>query len=1053
MDIKKIITYTLVMCLCFLFTFTIDLSARTEQAQTQNSDGRGIVVKGVVLDETLQPLPGVSVIVEGTNVGSVTDIDGTWSLAVPSDDSKVVFSYLGFITETISASDGRLARVILREDTQQLEELVVVGYSTRSREKLISSISTINNKELTKTTVPNLENALTGRVSGVFSRQSSGEPGSDGANLQIRGFGAALVIVDGIPGRDYTQLDPSEIESISVLKDASAAAVYGMQAANGVILVTTKRGTKGKGATVDVSTRFGLQMPHNYPEVANTALWQELVNEYNANLKLINNRNAVINPEDMDTRQYRYDTDWYDEMIRNAPISQTNINISGGSDKVRYFVSAGYLYQGGIWSTNSIQKNRFNFRSNVDADITENLKMSVGVGAVINNLDRPYSTSVTIARQMKETAPNIPVKWPGQDEYYAFASEGKDNPMAMADKNEDGYRKTLNKHINMDFALEYKVPFVEGLSLKAVVGYNQIDNWSKDWSRDIVYMGYREDSDEYFLSASADYTDKAGLTLYDSFSYRVVGQAFVNYIRSFGDHNVNGGLIFEFSDQQDRSFWTARDKFPSTILDMMAGGLTGDSVTNGEGFRKFRAASLIGHFSYDWKSRYFVDFNFRYDGAQYFADKWGFFPSVSVGWMLTNEDFMEPAKNVLNELKIRASWGQLGDLSSAQSYYNDNEQYYHQSGYKYPGAAMVFGDRDIYGLTQTVNANPDFTWSTATMMNAGADFRLWDGMLSGSADFFYRKRDGLPAMMANDNSGVLATYYNLNGDNTRGFELQLDHSNRIGDFSYTVGGNLSWSRTRFGHVEHGQYTSGYSEWRNNNEGHWKNVRWGYNVLGQYQSYDDIANAPMHDNSNNNSCILPGDLKYEDWNGDGYITIDDQQPIGRSAYPELVYGINVSLAWKGLDFSMLWQGGALSNFQLGTFDSAAFNEGQIDNNVWAYFSDRWHKSDYTDPNAEWIPGHFPALRDFTSVTINKSASNFWTWNGNYLRLKNVELGYTLPQKWTQKARIKQLRVYVNAYNALTFSAQKYFDPELAEGGWSLASYPQIMSFNAGINLKF
>ena len=1024
------------------------------QPEKKGKDGKGSIVKGAVYDPAGEPLPGVSIVVKGASSGTVTDLDGNYSIQVPSDDSQIVFSYVGFVPVSYSAKEiAKLAKVTLSEDTKTIEEVVVVGYTTRTREKLISSVSTVNSQELVKSTVPNLENALTGRVSGVFSRQSSGEPGSDGADLKIRGFGSALVVVDGIPGRNYSDIDPSEIESVSVLKDASAAAVYGMQGANGVILVTTKRGGKNKATTLDINTRYGMQMPHNYPQPASTAVWQTLVNEYYANLKLINDRNAVIAPTDMTTRSYAYDTNWYDEMIKNAPITQSNLNISGGTDKINYFISAGYLYQGGIWVTNSTGKNRFNFRSNIDADIIKNLKLSVGVGAVINDTHYPGYSANQIAREMKIIAPNIPVKWAGHDEYYAYGGEGTINPMALADKNVSGYSKRVAKNLNIDFSVEYKVPFVEGLSLKATMGYTQNDSWNKNWNMNIVYMGYRDDAQEFYQSASATNTNKASLSLEDGTSYNITGQGFINYLHSFGNHNVNSGLVFEFSDAENRSFTTARGEFPSTVLDMMAGGIDNKQISNSEFFRKYRTASLIGRFSYDYRSKYFVDFNFRYDGAQYFADKWGFFPSASVGWLLTNEDFMKPLKKVLNELKLRASWGELGDLSAASSYYRNNEQYYFQSGYQYPGNPMTFGDRTIYGLNPTLNPNPNFTWSTSTMANVGIDFKLWSGLLTGSADVFYRQRNGLPAQKANDNAGALATWYNLDHDNTRGFEFSLDHENKIGDVTYSIGGNLSWSRTRKGDIEHGRFTSGYDEWKWNSEGHWTNVRWGYNCIGRYHSYDEIMNAPMHNNSNNNSAILPGDLQYEDWNGDGYIDENDQRPIGRTSYPELVYGINLGASWKGFDFSMFWQGGAMSNFQISPFDMDAFQEGATFRNTWGYFSDRWHRADYTNPDSEWVPGYFPAVRDFTSVTINRLSSNFWMWNGNYIRLKNIELGYTLPKRLMQRMNVKQLRVYVNLYNFLTFSSQKFFDPEQAETTFSFAGYPQVKTFNIGLNLKF
>ncbi len=1021
------------------------------QAQQQGNNQQKHKVSGIVNDNSNAPVVGASILIKGTTVGTFTNLNGEFSLNT-AKGQVLQISYIGFTTQEIVVKDNRSLSITLVENDRILDDVVVVGYSTRSREKLISSVGTISNAELAKTTTPNLENALTGRVSGVFSRQSSGEPGSDAANLQIRGFGAALVVVDGIPGRNYSQLDPSEIESISVLKDASAAAVYGMQGANGVILVTTKRGTKQKKTSIDINTRFGLQIPHNYPEVANATTWQALVNEYNANMKLINNRNALITNNELAIRDFPNETNWYDEMIKNAPISQSNINLSGGSDRIAYFFSTGFLHQDGIWSPNSTSKKRVNLRSNLDVDVTNDLSLSVGVGAFLDNLNYPGRSAAEIARSLKNTAPNIPLHWGEYPDYYAYGGEGTDNPMALADEATSGYTKYSTKNLNVDFAIKYNVPFVEGLSLKANLGYTSEDIWSKNWYKNIVYAGYRADANEYYQSASASNTNKASLSLSDGNNWNLTGQGFISYLNSFGKHNLNSGLVFEISQAQNKSTITSRGEFPSTILDMLEGGLNNKQVSNSESLREYRSASVIGRFSYDYASKYFVDFNARYDGAQYFADKWGLFPSAAIGWMVTREEFMGSLKPIINEFKIRASWGQLGDLSAAKGYYDSFEQYYFQSGYRYPGEIINFGDRTIYGLTPTVNANIAFTWSKSTMVNLGIDFKLWNGLLGGSAEVFRRNRSGLPAQKANDNAGALATWYNLNNDNTRGFEISLNHNNKIQELDYFVGGNISWSRTQNGHLEHGQFTSGYQQWKWYNGNQWNNVRWGLNQIGQYQSYEDIAHAPMHNNSNNNAVILPGDLKYEDWNGDGYIDEYDMRPIGRTSYPELVFGINMGASWKRFDINLFWQGGALSNFQISAFDMDAFEEGKTFRNAWNYFGDRWHKADYTDPNSGWAPGYFPAIRDMNAQTINRQPSNYWMWSGNYIRLKNVELGYTFPKKITGTG-IKQLRIYGNLYNFLTFSSQKYFDPEQAETILSFASYPQIKSFNAGVNLKF
>ncbi|GHT16026.1 SusC/RagA family TonB-linked outer membrane protein [Bacteroidia bacterium] len=1029
------------------------LAQTTSEESASKTSDQAITIRGQVTDANGNPLPGVNIRLKDSPTATATDLDGNYSIPVVLPHQVLVFSYIGYASQEIHASKSKLlSQVVLQEDVHELEETVVVGYSTRTREKLINTVGTVNGEQLIKATVPNLENAISGRVSGVFSRQTSGEPGNDGADLKIRGFGSALVVVDGIPGRNYSNLAPHEIESISVLKDASAAAVYGMQGANGVILVTTKRGNKNKKAVLDISSSFGVQTPYNYPDAASADLWQGLVKEYYANEKIIANPQAVSTPQEMATTPNAYNTNWYNEMFKNAPISQTNVSISGGSEKINYFISGGYLYQDGIWTTNSTDKHRINFRSNLDIDVLDELKLSVGVGAIVNNTGYSAVGSDAIARSLKFAAPNIPVRWNESREKYAFGGEGTDNPMALADKNAAGYRDIQARDLNVDFGIEYKIPVVTGLSLKANVGYTQVDGWNKTWSKTIDYIGFR--AEEFYPSISASNTNKASLLLNDNKSYSLVGQGFINYLNSFGKHNINSSVIFEINQAESRWFYTSRGEFPSSVLDMMSGGLSGKLLSNGESLRVYRSASIIGRFSYDYSSRYFADFNFRYDGAQYFADKWGFFPSVVAGWMVSKEGFMESIQPVLNELKLKVSYGELGDLSAAKSYYDDNEQYYFQSGYLYPGSTLIFGDRTLYGLAETKNANPDFTWSTSSIVNAGMDFKMWKGLLSGAFDVFYRQRKGLPAQKANDNAGALATYYNLNNDNTRGFEVSLGHKNSINKFVYSIDANLSWSRSQYGYLEHGQYTSGYDEWKWNNGYQWTNVRWGLNQIGQYQSYDEIANAPMHSESNYNGVILPGDLKYEDWNGDGYIDDNDRRPIGRTAYPEMMYGFNVNMEWKGFDFSMFWQGGALSNFQISAFDMAAFQEGETFNNTWAYFEDSWRKSDYTNPDAAWIQGHFPAVRDMFTPNINTGmASTFWMWNGNYLRLKNIEVGYTLPTNVAQKMFIKSLRIYVSAYNLFTLSAQKYFDPEQPEAQYSFASYPQLKSYNIGINLKF
>lgn len=1042
-DIKYVITGRQIV-----LTSQNDDSSVLNQVQTRQQKS----ISGKVADSSGNLLPGVSVVIKSTTTGTITDANGNYTLPNVQSNATLVFSFVGMRSQEILVGAKSVIDVVMQEETIGIEEVVAVGYGTKTRDQLISSISTVGASDLSKASVPNLESALSGRMSGVFSRQTSGEPGRDGADIKIRGFGAALIVVDGIPERNYADLDPNEIESISVLKDAASAAVYGMQGANGVVLVTTKRGKKGD-AKLNVSTRYGIQQPYNMPQVTSTEMWQTLLAEYRVNEKLISSRNSVITEDDLIQRTYDYNTNWYDELLKNAPISQSNVNVSGGTDKVKYFFSGGFLHQGGIWNTNSTKKNRFNLRSNVDVNITNALTVSLGMGATINKLDYPGASANSIADLLR-SAPYIPVKWPGYDDYYASPTVmGGGNPVALADANVSGYSQTQDRDYSTDFTIEYDAPFLDGLSLKGVAGYNSSDGWSKDWFKNIVYLTYAQDLNQYLLSNSSKETDKAGMLRTDVYNWNLTLQAYLTYKQSFGSHNVNSTVVLEQRQGKNSLFMAGRNDYPSNVLDMLIGGLDNINKTASDYAREFRSRSIIGSFAYDYNTKYLLEFNFRYDGAQYFADKWGFFPSVSAGWFITKENFMKPYSSVLNELKLRGSWGQLGDLSAARNYYLNNEMYYYQSGYKYPGETLTFGDRTLYNPTETIQANPDFTWSKSTMTNIGFDSKFWNGLLSFSTDFFIRDRSGLPAQKAVDNAGILKTWYNLNSDQTRGFEISIGHKNKIGELNYSIDGNFSWARTKAIKVEHGQYTNGYTEWKWNSEGHWTNIRWGYDYIGHYQNQEEINNAPMYSKSKNNSAILPGDLKYTDWNGDGYIDNYDQMPIGRTSYPELMFGATFSAEWRGFDFTMFWQGGALSQFKLGIFDTQAFRQGQTEKNVWAYFVDRWRKVDYTDPNSEWIAGKYPAIRDYFSPNINGEESNFWNNQGSYLRLKNIEFGYTIPKSITNKIDISNLRIYVSAYNLLTFSANKYIDPEQREGDWTMAGYPQIRSFNCGLSLNF
>ena len=1009
-----------------------------------------IKVSGNINDTSGQPLPGVTVLVKGTTKGTISDFDGNYTIDDVPADGVLVFSFVGMKTQEIQVAGKTAIKITMQEDAIGIDEIVAVGYGSQTRSKLTSSISTVKTEELKQASVANLENALGGRMSGVFARQTSGEPGYDGADIRIRGFGSALIVVDGIPGRDYSNLDPNEIESISVLKDAASAAVYGMQGANGVILVTTKNGSK-EAPTVELNSFLGYQSPTRFPEAMGSTAWQRMQNTFRANNQLKNDPNIVIPGADMEIDPTLANTNWYNQTIRDySPMSQTNLSISGGNENSKYYFLVGYLDQEGIWKSGATTKERYNIRSNLDIQITDNFKLQGGIGGIFTELDFPGAGQHTIGENIINTPPIF--KAINEMGYAYVPVKDGYNPLALMDPDVSGYTKDKVREWNINLAAEYQISFVEGLSVKGVMGYDTYDQLKKDWTKAIVF--YNEVNGNFEEVISSDGYNKTKLGLTDSRSYDLTLQGFLKYVKSFDRHTINTSLVYEETRGNGHGFSTGRDTYPSDIVDNIGAGMDNDKKWNSEWERTYASRSYIGRIAYDFDTRYLVEFVGRYDGSQYFAPdkRWGFFPAVSVGWMISKEPFMESLNGVVSEMKLRTSWGQLGDMSAARDYYSKEEDYYWKEGYRYPGSVLQLGSDKIYTLGERLIPNYLFTWSKSTTYNIGLDTKLWK-KLGLTTEVFYRERTDLPAKKADDNAGNLATYYNLNGDNTRGFEFSLDLKDKIGEFNYSVAANFSWARTQYGYTEQRPFTSGYDKWRNGAEGNWNNSYWGYGVDGRYQNEEEILNGRYLVGYSKDDQF-PGDVIYEDWNGDGYIDGKDEHLIGRKEYPEMIYGLTAGMEWKGIDFTMFWQGAGRSQYYLWGSSTNPFKMDTPDKGTFNYLGDYWHKEDYTAEGSGWVSGEYPTYRNgYKDINAYGGGSNtFWQRTGSYLRLKNIELGYTLPKFLTDKVNIKSARFYLNAYNLLTFNAFKYIDPETG-GGQDISDYPQIKSFNVGLNLKF
>jgi len=1040
------------------------------QVSPVNRQQQTLIISGVVNDDKGEPLPGVNVF-EKSNMtsGVITGVDGTYTITISSDDAVLTYSFIGFDSQDIQVAGRASINITMVEEMKGLDEVVVVGYGSQTRSKMTSAISTVKTEDLKQAAVANLENALGGRMSGVFARQNSGEPGYDGADIKIRGFGAALIVVDGVPGRDYSHLDANEIESISVLKDAASCAVYGMQGANGVILVTTKKGSNTT-PTIEVNSYLGFQTPTRYPDSMTGLDYQNMNNIFRANNQLLNDPNAIMAEQDMEIDSSLPNTNWSEEAIRDyAPMNTTNVNISGGNEFVKYFFSTGYLKQEGIWTANSTSKERYNIRSNMDFKVTDNLKMTAGIGGIFTQLDHPGAGQHDIGQNVIFTPPTYGSV---NDMGYEFIPvKSLFNPLALMDPDAVGYSDDKQREWNINLSAEYQIPFIEGLSVKGVMGYDTWDNQKKNWNKKITF--YNEVDGEFNEFVSSDGYNKTTLALEDNSNYNLTLQGFLKYVKSFENHNFNASLIYEETRGNSHGFNTGRDTYTTDLVDNISAGMDDDKKWNNEWQRTFATQSYIGRLAYDFDTKYLVEFVGRYDGAQYFApdNRWGFFPAVSAGWVISKESFMEPLKGVISELKLRASWGQMGDMSDAKDFYTRSidsnkpweggEDYYWKAGYKYPGNVLQLGEDKFYTLAERLVPNPDFTWSTSTTYNIGLDAKLWRNKLGVTAEVFYRERTDLPAKKADDNAGNLSTYYNLNADNTRGFEIALDHQNSINELRYNVSANLSWARSQYGYTEHGAYTSGYSEWRYGAEGNWVNSMWGQTVTGRYQNEDEIFYGDYLVGQNKNK-IFPGDVIYEDWNGDGYIDGKDEHIIGRSnndddatndSYPELIYGLTASLEWKGIDFTMFWQGSGKTEYVLWGSSSNPFKMDTPDRGTFEFLGDYWHKADYTNGESGWVAGEYPTYRNgYDDINSYGGANTFWKRDGSYVRLKNLELGYTLPKHFTEKVKIKSARFYVSGVNLLTFSSFKYIDPETG-GSQEISNYPQMKSYNVGVNLKF
>ncbi|MFC5410279.1 SusC/RagA family TonB-linked outer membrane protein [Larkinella bovis] len=1017
------------------------------------SDG---MIQGKVTSTTGEELPGVNVVVKGTNTGTTTDATGAYKLTA-SASSTLVFSFIGYVSQEIPVGTQARINVQLATDTKSLDEIVVVGYGTKNKTNLTGSVATVNPKDLRSVPMPTVTQSLMGRAAGVFIKNGNGQPGENKVNYNIRGFGTALLIIDGLPAsdNDFNQLDPNDIENISILKDAASAAVYGARAGNGVVLVTTRRGGVSD-AKFTYTSNYGLQYFAIRPEFVNAEQYARMENVSRANQGL-----APVWTDDEirklgDGTDPKYpNTDWWKATLRTyAPQIQHNINVQGGTEKVKYFVSGGYFSQQGLERESETRNNRYNLRSNLDVALTKRLKLGLNLSALYQTyygsafqMERTSST-VGIMTMIFRARPNFLAEYPDPTKLPTTGgSEIAPNSLIRPDQ--VGYKSWNKLTGDAKVQFSYDLPF--GFQARANFhAYRLNDQYKEKKKRTPVYS-YNTDTDAYTF---VKYTsDPSRLYEKNSTENNLNQQYFLTWNRTFGDHNVNALAVYEVLSNTTNWIEASRIRYDFDI-DYLFAGPDLDKDNNGSATQGGRKG-WITRLNYDYQGKYLVELNSRADASPKFpkATRWGFFPSASVGWRISEEAFMKDHLPFISNLKLRASYGKLGYDNVGNFQYLQN--YSIGSQFIYDGASNVLEK----GIRADALANPLITWEKMTTSDVGLDFNLWGTKLEGSFDYFYRLRSDVLGTRIQSLPNVVGAnmpQVNYAKYDNRGVELTLNHRNVVRDFEYSIGGNIAWNREKALLIDQSDFASEEARRRGNRVDRWTDQVWGKKTDGLFQSKEEIA-AWADQDGKNNATILPGDVKFIDYNGDGRITAEDEVVIGRGTFPKLSFGVNLSVAWKGFDFSMLWQGAGLYDINLRSSPdlSQPFYAANTP------LTDMLTDSYVPVMENQWLPvntsARWPLYRtdNYNRSHVSYSASDFWLINGSYMRLKNAELGYTIPRHITQKIKVDRCKVYLSGSNLLTFSALKFMDPEIdTSPARTLGDYyPPVGTYNAGLLIQF
>jgi TonB-linked SusC/RagA family outer membrane protein len=994
-----------------------------------------ITIRGTVTDATSgESLIGVNILVEGTSSGTITDFDGTYSLEVEAGATALQFSYTGYATQTIEIGEQRIIDVSMSAG-ELLDEIVVIGYGTQSKVKLTSAVSVVDEETLKRLPVATVSNGLEGLASGLFVRQGSGEPGFSGSSFEVRNFGGALVIVDGSPG-SIDELDPNEIESITVLKDAAAASVYGVQGGNGVVLVTTRKGESGK-PELNYSNQFTNTAFTSYPEFLNSVQRATVLNEGLANAgQAPFYSEAEIEAFRTGSDPINYpNEDWRGLLFRDWGFQQRhNLNLTGGNEKVRYFMSAGFLDQGSNYTADVLSYQQFNLRSNIDADISENLNIQFKLAGRRRINEAPGYSAFNIFRELSRALPTNLAYYP--DGTPVRPSFSPNHILEGIRDFNAGYFRARNNNIDTKLSLNWDVAQVRGLSLTSYGSLVYNTNYTKEWGKSYELYTLNRQTGEYdeFIASPEGSFSETVLTQSMNFGNNYVLQQSINYDRIFGDHSLNVLVLGELQKSSGQNFLGRRQDFQSDLIDQLFAGSNENKDANGGEYRENRLG-LVGRISYDWKSKYFLESSFRYDGSSRFAPgrEWGFFPSVSAGWRISEEPFFGSLSGVISDFKLRGSIGTAGNDGTAA--------YQWLSGFTY-NSFFAINETAIPTIDNTALANRDLTWETIVTYDVGFDAVLFDRNLTISFDYFFRDRDDVLAFASGSvpsTLGVGLAAQNFYSFSNEGYEVALAYDREVNrDLKLSAAVNVSRSRETAVFIDEAMISDDFMRENLTVTGGFTNLRRGYISDGLFQNAEEIAQSAIQDN-NGNTTLQPGDVKYVDLNGDNIIDVRDQKVFGNGDKPAYNFSLNLGATYKNFTASVLLTGAAGYDIYL---------DGEAQSPLRNGFNGYTYQMDYWTP--ENTGARFPRITDGGFNDNNYRYSDFWMRDGRHLRVRNINLSYAIPSSVNEAVGFQEVRLFATAHNLFVLKTfEEEFDPQMQSStGWY---YPQTKSFTFGVNL--